>query len=316
METIVIKLQRTRLALMIPIAAALWQPVQAETHAVIVSGLGGESSYAQSFNDSADAYARALDTLDDGDGRIVRLDESATREQILASIAERAAAIPVDTQSTFVLMLVGHGTADASTWRFNITGPDLTTEDIVGALNQVQATRQLIVLAASASGATLEALSQPQRVVVTATKSGGELNAVRFPQYLADAMEATVADFDRNEILTVAEAFRFANARTVEFYEQQKLLASEHPRLSGDMATDIPMALLGSLREAQDDPVVAALLDERLVLEDQFKALTARKPELAVADYYAQLETLLLDIARLQQSIDAATGWSETDAES
>ena len=139
---------------------------------------------------------------------------------------------------------------------------------------------------------------------------------MRFPEYLAAAMEATDADYDRNEILTMAEAFRYASARTQTFYEQQKLLASEHSRLVGDLADDVPVTLLGSLKEAQDDPVVAELLVERLVLEEAFKALTARKPDMAVADFYAELETLLLDIARMQQSIDAVTGWSETDAES
>jgi hypothetical protein len=74
--------------------------------------------------------------------------------------------------------------------------------------------------------------------------------------------------------------------------------------------------MLGSLKEAQDDPVVAELLAERLLLEDAFKALKARKQEMPVGDYYAELEVLLLDIARMQKSIDAVTGWSETDAES
>lgn len=288
--------------------------VRSDTHAVIVSGLGGEEAYARSFSESATAYTKALQTLDDGEGRIVLLSESADRDTILAAIETRAMAM--QPSDTFALILVGHGTADASTWRFNITGPDLTTEDLVASLNAVPAARQLVVLASSASGAAFEALSQPQRVVVTATKSGGEVNAVRFPGYLADALASSSADYDRNEILTVAEAFRFATARTEDYYEQQKLLASEHARLSGDQAVDIPLALLGSLRQAKDDPQVAALLAERLTLEDAFKALKARKPQMPVTDYYQELESLLLDIARMQQSIDAVTGWSETDAES
>lgn len=291
-------------------------PARAETHAVIVSGLGGEPDYTEAFTDAGAAYALALQTLDEDGERIVLLDETATRESILAAIDARVASMDPQLPGTFVLILVGHGTADADTWRFNISGPDLTTEDLVASLNDVPAARQLVVLASSASGAALEALSQPQRVVVTATKSGGEINAVRFPQYLADAMATATADYDRNEILTVAEAFRFATARTERFYEEQKLLASEHARLAGDLAADIPLALLGSLRQAKDDPEVAALLEQRLVLEDAFKALKARKPEMPVADYYQELEVLLLDIARMQQSIDAVTGWSETDAES
>ncbi|NND93149.1 MAG: caspase family protein [Granulosicoccus sp.] len=298
------------------LAGAFSPNLLAETHAVVVSGLGGEPDYTQAFTDAAATVARALDSLENDHGRIVLLDESATREDILGAIAERALAMDGQQPDTFILVLAGHGTADSSTWRFNVVGPDITTEDLVAALNDIPAARQLVILAASASGAAIEALSQPQRVLVTATKSGGEVNAVRFPGYLADAVESTVADIDRNEILTVAEAFRFATARTAEYYEQQKLLASEHPRLVGELAADIPLALLGSLREAHDDPIVTALLGERLLLEEDFKQLVARKPEMQVVDYYVALETLLLDIARLQQAIDKATGWSDTDAES
>ena len=287
-----------------------------ETHAVVVNGLGGEESYSASFNSAADSYTNALQTLDNGEERIVRLDESATRDSILGAIRDRIQAMDSRASATLVVILVGHGTSDGSTWRFNISGPDLTTEDLVEVLNGMTSGRQLLVLAASASGAALDALTQPQRVVVTATKSGGEVNAVRFPEYLAAAMETTEADYDRNEILTIAEAFRFANDRTQTFYEQQKLLSSEHSRLVGELAGDVPVALLGSLKKAQDDPVVAKLLVKRLALENAFKAMTARKPDMAVADYYAELEVLLLDIARMQQSIDAVTGWSESDAES
>ena len=174
----------------------------------------------------------------------------------------------------------------------------------------------MIVLADSASGAALDTLAQLGRVLVTATKSGGEINAVRFPGFLAQAMQSDVADYDRNEILTVAEAYRFAEARTREYYEQQKLLASEHSRMRGEQADNIAVALLGSLKDANDDPVVASLLDERLTLEQRFKALRARKTQMPVDEYYDELETLLLSIARLQQSIDETTGWSENDNES
>lgn len=300
--------------LLLPLLLGATFLCRAETHAVIVSGLGGEPAWSDAFTEAAGAYADALQTIDEGEGNIIRLDESVVREDILAAIAARAAA--VQPSDTFVLILVGHGTADSSTWRFNISGPDITTEDLVASLNEVAAARQLVVLASSASGAALEALSQPGRVVVTATKSGGEVNVVRFPEYLAEAMASDAADYDRNEILTVAEAFRFATARTADYYDQQNLLASEHARLTGDQATDIALALLGSLREAKDDPQVAALLRERLTLEDAFKALKARKSQMPVADYYRELEVLLIDIARMQQSIDAVTGWSEADAES
>ncbi len=300
--------------LALPVLLAVSVQGAAATHALVVSGLGGNVDYAKAFDDAAATYTDALRTIDESNGQIIRLTDSASRQDLLSAMESLAATM--QASDTFVLILVGHGTADGSTWRFNISGPDVTTEDLVAALNEFVASRQLVILASSASGAALEALAQPGRVVVTATKSGGEVNAVRFPGYLADALTASSADYDRNEILTVAEAFRFATARTEAYYEQQNLLASEHARLVGDLATEIPLALLGSLREARDDPQVAALLSERLVLEDAFNTLKSRKSQMPITDYYRELETLLIDIARMQQSIDAVTGWSDADAES
>jgi len=301
---------------MVVSASLVALPVMAQNHALVVSGLGGESAYTDSFNATGEAIAQALQSLDTADDLVVHLYDSPTRELVLAAIDSAAVRMEADTAATYTLVLVGHGTADSTTWKFNIAGPDLTTEDLIAALNAVPSQRQLVIVAASASGATLEALSQPQRVVVTATKSGGEANAVRFPEFLAEAVKNSQADYDRNEILTVAEAFRFAQSRTADYYEQQKLLASEHARLNGENASSMPLALLGSLKEANDDPAVAQLLEQRLALEEQFIQLKNSKEERAVATYYSELETLLIAIARLQQSIDATTGWSENDAES
>ncbi len=299
-------------------------PVSASTYSVVVSGLGGTPEYTAAFEASSGSFVQALRSLDNDDLLTEQLDENATRQQILQAIEQMASRMQVDIDNaslqgtsiepTFVLILTGHGNAGSDGWRFNVAGPDLTTDDLVAALNVLPTSRQLLVLGASASGAALDTLSQLGRVLVTATKSGGEINAVRFPTYLAQAFQGDVADYNRNEILTIAEAFRFADARTREYYEQQKLLASEHARLRGEQSDEMAVALLGSLRHAKDDPAVVTLLDERSALENSFKLLTERKPDMPVEEYYGELEELLLSIATLQQTIDVATGWSDSDA--
>lgn len=307
------RLVRSTLALALSMSA---YTVSAQTYAVVVSGLGGESQYTEQFNTTGQVVFESLQSLDVDGNRIVFLEETATRETILDSITDIASQITPGESSVFLLFLIGHGNVDSGGWRFNVRGPDVTTEDLVAALSQITASQQVVVLAASASGDALDILAQPQRVVVTATKNGGENNAVKFPEFLAQSLRLPDADYDRNEILTLAEVFRFTQNRTEAYYEQQNLLAPEHARLKGDNAVDIPLALLGSLRDANDDPVVASLLDERLVLEASFKQLKSVKTTLTSKDYYLRLERLLLKIARLQQSIDAATGWGESDAES
>ena len=282
--------------------------VMANVTGLVVTGIGGNEDYDEQFEVQGRAVVNALRTVSDRPEDFVLLQaEQATRDALLEQM-EKLAELKSDT---FFLFLIGHGSSDAETWRFNLPGPDLTTDDLVGALSGVDAATQLLLLGTSASGGMLDILSQPGRYVVTATKSAGEVNAVRFPEYLSKAMESAVADTDRNEILTLAEVFRYTNAQTQGYYEEQNLLASEHARITGHQPERLALARLGSLRNANDDPVVAKLLDERLQLEEEFLALKARKPDMQTAAFYEALEPLLVAIAVLQQKIDDATGWKE-----
>jgi len=310
MEAIVMRKPLLLLVCVVLLSAGTNSVAMAKTTGLVVSGLGGNEDYTEQFKEQGRTIAEALRTVGDAPDDIVLLQaEQATRKALLAQLET----LSKRQSDTFFLILLGHGTVDTESWRFNLVGEDLTTDDLIGALAGVDAPTQLVMLGTSASGAVLDILSQPGRYVVTATKSAGELNAVRFPEYLAKAMESTVADADRNEILTLAEVFRYTNTQTQAYFEEQNLLASEHARLTGDQPERVALARLGSLREASDDPIVAKLLAERLLLEDEFLALKARKPDMQTAAFYEALEPLLLSIARLQQKIDAATGWQETN---
>jgi len=293
-------------AIVVLLAGLLASGVNASMSGLVVSGLGGDASYQEQFDDDAAVVVEALRTLSTNSDDVRLLTgENATKASILSAFSE----LGLKQTDQFVLVLIGHGTSDGTSFRFNIPGPDLTTGDLIGGLSEIQSERQAITIATSASGELLEILAQPSRIVVTATKSPGEINAVRFGEYFAQALDSGEADIDRNEILTVAEAFRYAAARTAEFYESQKFFASEHSRIEGAGAADFPLAYLGALRQAQQNPAVAPLLGERLELEVAFHSLKARKPDMKRTHYYQELETLLIAIALVQRKIDAATGW-------
>lgn len=303
-RTLIIKLAAVALTIVAPVHAF------ASATGVVITGIGGNDEYAEQFIKQGDVIVEALRTISDSEDDIALLQgDAATRDALLQLIDEKGSS----SSDTFFLVLIGHGTVDAETWRFNLPGEDLNTEDLVAALAVVDSPNQLVMVGTSASGALLEILDQPGRHVVTATKSAGELNAVRFPEYLAKAMESSVADTDRNEILTLAEVYRYTNEKTQDYYDAQNLLASEHARISGDQPERIAMARLGSLKTARDDPAVSLLLDKRLVLEDEFLALKARKPDMQTQAFYEELEPLLVLIAKLQQEIDSVTGWVETN---
>lgn len=286
----------------------------AATRAIVISGLGGNVEYNQAFDEQTGVAVDALQTITASPEHVVYLQgANANRESVLDTIDALVQEVSQlkasdDAIDTFVLVMMGHGNVNRDGWKFNLSGPDLSTSDLVGALAPLEVARQVIVASTSASGALLQALSQPGRTVITATKSGGELNAVRFTEYFAEALASDAADVDRNELLSVEEAFIFANNLTVRYYEEQKLLASEHARLDGGDATSVTLATLGALRDAQDNPAVAALLDERAILESSFYEVKARKSSMTDTDYYAELEAVLIDIATLQQQIDSLIG--------
>ncbi len=282
----------------------------ASSTGLVVTGLGGNEEYAEQFSEYGNTVVEALRTISSEPENFELLEgDAVSRQSIMAAIERKGA----KASDTFFLFLIGHGTVDSQSWRFNIPGRDITTGDIIEALNSVSASSQMVMLGTSASGAALDILSQPGRLVVTATKSGGELNVVRFPQFFAEAMASVAADTDRNEMLTLAEAWKYANDKTQAYYTDLKLLASEHARIAGDNPQQLSLARLGALRLAGDDPIVAKLLEKRLLLENEFGSLRNKKASMDTLEYYEQLEPLLVKIALLQQEIDTATGWSASN---
>jgi len=277
---------------------------QSKTRAVVIAGLGGNPEYTESFNEQTESIASALETITRDAAHVTLLQGADSNRAAfmaaLASIAEDA-----EPLETVVVVMIGHANMNPAGWQFNVSGPDLSAEDLVAALAPLNAEREVVVASTSSSGALLTVLEQPGRSVITATKSAGETNAVRFSEYFAKALSSGDADVDRNELLTVKEAFTYANDQTVKYFDDQKLLAAEHARFEGADAANVTLATLGALRDAQGNPKIAALLDDRSVLEKTFYALKARKPELDAETYYQELERVLIDIATLQQSIDS-----------
>ncbi len=308
LETLV-KINSTIFSLsLLSLLFAVSEVALAKSMGIVVSGLGGSAQYEEQFVEQGQTIVDGLRSLENDASAFTWLSANdATKENILAELSKPA----VKNADVFFLVLLGHGVSNAEGWWFNLSGPDLNSNDLVTALNQITAPKQVVVAATSASGALLPVLSQPGRAVVTATKSGGEINAVRFPQYVAEALLSANADADRNELLTLAELWRYANSKTQEYYKKEKLLASEHARINSANLESLVIAKMGALKAAKDNPEVAELLDQRLQLEAAFLSLKAKKTALGITRFYEQLEPLLIDIAVLQQKIDAATGWVE-----
>ena len=224
-------------ALFLALLPATAQPQN--THILLISGLGGDPQYTETFHGWLSRFADAA-TEKHGvpPERITYLGEKtdldptrirarSTAENIRSAFAEILAAMaPADD---LVILLAGHGTFRNGTARFNIPGPDLTPADMNTLLAGLGDHRVTFVNTASASGPFVEVLSGPNRTIITATRSGRERNVTRFGLHFVDAFAGGGADVDKDSRVSMLEAFTFALREVEREYEGGNLLMTEHP---------------------------------------------------------------------------------------
>jgi len=285
--------------------ALLWAgPVFGTTYMVTVAGLGGEPDYEQRFQLLANDTDKIL-KAGGGTDRMVETFKGpdATKAKIVASLSRIAS--QAKPQDVFVIMMIGHGTFDGAEYKFNLPGPDISGTELAGLLNKIPATRQLVVDMTSASGGAAAALKKDGRTVITATKSGQEKNATVFARFWVEALRDPSADADKNEIVSALEAFHYAQTKTTAFYSDQKRLATEHSQLEDQQkAAAFPLVRYGSAAATITDPAKRELVAKKEDIENKIDALKFEKDLMAPEDYKRQMATLLLDLARTQESID------------
>jgi hypothetical protein len=272
------------------------------TYCITVAGLGGEPDYEQRFA----AQALELEKLLSAAGSEVNVQTlagtAATKAAVRAAIEATGRKMKAD--DVFVLTMIGHGTYDGVDYKFNVAGPDISAGELASLLDRLPAQKQLVVNGTSSSGASVHALQRPTRTLVTATKSGTEKNATVFPRYWIEALRDAAADSDKNETITALEAFNFAQAKTKQFYESNKRLATEHPTLDGAEPARFTLLRIGATQLAANDPAKRALLDKREALEVSIDQLKVQKAAMPLDEYRRELQKLLLELARTQAELD------------
>lgn len=291
---------------------------QAANYFVIVAGLGGAPEYETEFA----KWAHDLDheLKNNAEAQVVTLSgATATRQQVeqsLNKIAEQST--PSDA---FALFLIGHGSFDGVDYKINLPGPDMTGAELARSLNRIPSRRQLVVNMTSCGGASLSALAKKDRVVISATKSGTEKNAPVFARYFIDAMHDPSADTDKSGSISALEAFRYAERKTASYFEEEKLLATEHAVMTDtanatgvrDPKPENGQGLLAAsfvLMRAHGEaaktltPEKQRLVTKKEDLEAKIDRLKYEKAAMDENDYKQQLTTLLLELARTQAEID------------
>ncbi len=270
---------------------------------VIIAGLGGEPQYEERFREQSETIAQAARKSSEDAANVVMLSGNEARRDAVRREMQ-ALAKRMDEKDALTIVLIGHGSYDGETYRFNVPGPDLTGAELGRLFDQLPARQQLIVNASSASGAMIEQWKRPQRVIVAATKSGGERTATRFAQHWAQAVSTDAADVNKDDIVTASEAFEYANREVAAAFKAEVSLATEHARMEGEQPDRFFVARLGTAG-VSSEPEVNAMLAQRGTIERDLDAVKQRKPSLSEDEYYDALEGVLVKLATLQREIDA-----------
>lgn len=313
----------------LPVASA--EATSARTPAVIVVvGAAGSDEFREPFRQWAGRWVKGaerakvgsvvigLDEQSEAIGKAGESDRSRLQKE-LSRGAERS-------ENPLWVVLIGHGTFDGKTARFNLRGEDVTAADLREWLRPMKRPVALINCSSASAPFLTELSAADERVVISATRSGSEFNFARFGDALSSAISEGAADLDKDEQASLLEAFLYASAQTAEFYSSDTRLQTEHALLddngdklgtpseffqglratktakSGakpDGALASRFILIPSEREAGLSPETRAKRDE---LEKELARIRGMKGELPEEEYWQRVEGVVAAIARLYAS--------------
>lgn len=301
------------------------EPVKRDLKVLIVVGAHGSEEYRKHFTEEAKLLQEVCVKAGVA-GDVIGLQPEDAKQTDAARIKTWLEGIATKPERALWLVLIGHGTFDGREAKFNLRGPDITAADLAGWLKPVTG-EVAVIQTASASAPFLKALAAPNRVLISATKSADEVFYTRFGRYFAQAISGSAeADLDRDTQVSLLESFLWSSKQVDRFFETEGRLATEHALLEdngdgigtrADAFTGLRLAKppadgkIGDGQLARQRSLLlsdgdATLTDDqrkrRDELERQVEALRAKKAQMPEAEFYQQLEKLMLEIAKLYGS--------------
>lgn len=288
--------------------------LQAGRDLVLVRGVAGAPEFETEFAETEAAWSAAAERAGD-----IRVQRVATKPELRKAL-EMAR---LEAADELWIVLIGHGTDDGRTAKFNLAGDDASAAELAAWLQPW--TKPLIVInGSSSSAAFIPALSGRDRVVITATQSGAEVFAPRFGLQLARVLAAPEADLDRDGAVSLLEASVVAGNRVAAGYQAGNQLAAEHALLedNGDgkgtrldwfeglrLARQPTGGAVGDGRRARQLVLVPAPADRGLTpeqrrrrdeLERALEELKRKRATMAEPGFFREAEGILLELGRLK----------------
>ena len=293
----------TLLCLLLPL-----QKARAGHELLLVTGLSGQAAFGAEMEATAKVWTEAAKR---GGHSLQQIAPGAGPQ--LPRLQAFLAAVSADATDPFWLVLLGHGSAQGKSPKFNLEGPDLSAEELARSLSRLR--RPVIVVAGfSCSGAFLKPLAAPGRIVLAATRTGAEENWTRFPRFFAAALAGLDADGNGDMQVSVFEAWQHATQTAEASYKDQGRLTTEHAALddlgdgkAGGPGLGMKAAQWHLVESAAEAGLTQVQRTRREALELELSQLRQGKDKQAPAEYAGMLERLLLKLGRVY------AGQSESD---
>ena len=215
----------------LPLAALAGEPAKLQSYALIVAGEGGEANFTENYRDwttrlhkilTGDcgipaANVRVLMEKKDLAPQIVS--DISTRDNVVKAFNELAEKIKGGDQ--FLLVFIGHGTAQNKSGKLCLPGPDITSDETAELLNKIRTREIVFVNSAACSDSFLDKCSLPGRVIITATNNSAEGNETYFIEFFLKAFENKAGDQNKNGTVELLEAFNYASTQCPKWYMRQ-----------------------------------------------------------------------------------------------
>ena len=303
------------------------RPAVAQTgqrFALLVEGAAGDQAHAdlqrkllgqltQRFRDDYKLDREHLTVLAStpvaGEGKSTAIEVRAALTRLAAQ------ATPLDT--VFILLL-GHGSFDGTDAKFNLIGPDLTATEW-SMLLKPAAGKVVFVNTTPSSSPFLKAMAGPNRITITATDQPAQKYDTVFADAFVQALGTPTADLDKDNRISMWEAFAHASRLVRQSYEQRGLMQPEHAALddNGDGAgrqatgegTDGTLASLtfidAAIASRPADPALQQMMQRQEQLLLKLDALKKQKAKMTPAEYQPAWEALIIEIATVSRDVRA-----------
>jgi hypothetical protein len=295
-----------------------------ERYALIVAGASGGPEYAAQYRGwTRDLAAVLVDRMKLDRSRVTVLSdtEDPASAATAANVRQKIGAIRrvMTRDDLLFVVLIGHGTYDGVDAKFNLVGADLESAQWAELLANLPG-RVVIANTSSASFPFIERLSGERRVVIAATDSVAQRFDTVFPEYFVKAFQGDAADIDKNNRISIWEAFSAATGEVRRYYQRRGQLTTERAliddngdgvgREAGGKGDDGSFASHVYLDEplpgaAPTDEVLLQLMQRRAAIEAELEELKLRRSFLRATEYRQEFERLMIELARVSRDIRA-----------